>query len=527
MDSSTTSPSGSRREVVTDMMTERSPLTLDRVRREGQTFMEEVSREFYAAHAGLKPNAELQPIYERHARVLGVDAMQMVREEFLAAPIESEARRASRLLLEWQVESQAGRVVAALEEREIAWEASAAVTVPHGRTVAYQRVPIELANLTDRAERLALDEARAALVERELVPIRRERLQREREFVEDLQIAEGYNATFTMLSGIDLDGLIAACRQCLRDTQAMWDDLLPPAARRSLGVSVGELTRADALALLRASEFDRYFPGDAMETVVRRQVAEMGIDPGAGGRIRFDTGDREGKRARAFCAPVRVPEEVYLVMRPHGGQTDYQTLLHELGHALHFAYTRSDYPFEYRWVGDNSVTESYAMLFDHLMQSPGWLLRYSKLGRRELPTFLRAAALEELQFLRRYCAKLIYEAELYAADGDWDRLSDLYVETLTGATSFRYRRADAFIDVDARFYAARYLRAWQLGALIAAVLTERYNEDWYRNPQAGPWLIEQLLAEGQRELASEIAERIAGERLSFAPVIQAVEQLVR
>ena len=142
-------------------------------------------------------------------------------------------------------------------------------------------------------------------------------------------------------------------------------------------------------------------------------------------------------------------------MRPHGGQTDYQTLLHELGHALHFAYTRADYPFEYRWVGDNSVTESYAMLFDHLMQHPRWLLRYTGLGKRELPPFLRAAALEELQFLRRYCAKLIYEVQLYGGQLSWDSIPDLYVETLTEATTFRYRRADAFIDVDARFYAAR------------------------------------------------------------------------
>jgi hypothetical protein len=306
----------------------------------------------------------------------------------------------------------------------------------------------------------------------------------------------------------------------------VWGELLPRAAQRSLGVPVADLTRADALALVRAPEFDRYFPGAVMEDAVRRQVTEMGVDPDAGGRVRYDTGERAGKRARAFCAPVRVPDEVYLVMRPHGGQTDYQTLLHELGHALHFAYTRADHPFEYRWVGDNSVTESYAMLFDHLMQNPGWLLRYSGLSKRELPPFLRAAALEELQFLRRYCAKLIYEVQLYGGQLSWDLVPDLYVETLTEATSFRYRRADAFIDVDARFYAARYLRAWQLGALLADALKERFNEDWYRNPRAGPWIVDGLFAEGQRELADEIAERVAGRPLSFAPVVAAVERLV-
>lgn len=147
-------------------------------------------------------------------------------------------------------------------------------------------------------------------------------------------------------------------------------------------------------------------------------------------------------------------------------------------------------------------------------------------GKKQLPGFLRAAALEELQFLRRYCAKLIYEAQLYATDANWDTLGDLYVETLSAATSFRYKRADAFIDVDSRFYAARYLRAWQLGALLATVLTERFDDDWFRNPRAGPWLIGQLLNEGQRELADEVATRVSGQALSFAPVVDAVTRLV-
>jgi len=177
--------------------------------------MEDVSREFYEAHAGLKTTADLQPIYQRHAAVLGVEAIDMLRSEFLGGPPGTDDHRSARLLLEWEVESQAGRVVAPLEEREIAWEGTAVVTLADGRSVPYQRVPIELGNLTDRRERLALDDARATLVERELVPIRRERLQRERDFVESLQIAPDYNATFTLLSGIDLTALLSACRQCL------------------------------------------------------------------------------------------------------------------------------------------------------------------------------------------------------------------------------------------------------------------------------------------------------------------------
>jgi hypothetical protein len=38
--------------------------------------------------------------------------------------------------------------------------------------------------------------------------------------------------------------------------------------------------------------------------------------------------------------------------------------------------------------------------------------------------------------------------------------------------------------------------------------------------------VENLFAEGQRELADEVARRVTGRRLSFAPVVAAVERLL-
>lgn len=501
-------------------------LTLDRLRDEGQRFTEEVSREYYLAHAGLKPTADLQTIYARHAAILGEDALALVREEFRSTAPGSDAHRSARLMLEWLTDSVAGRALAALDEREIEWEGSAIVRLEDGREIPYQRAAIDIGNASNRAERSMIERGRARVVAAELAPLRRERFQREKELIEAMQIAPTFNATFEALSGVDLGGLVAECEQFLRETQAMWDDVYAETVRAKLRMDPADATRPDALHLLRAQEFDAHFPSASMEGSVRRQTSEMGIDPDAGGRILYDTGEREGKRARAFCAPVRVPNEVYLVLRPHGGQADYRTLLHELGHALHFAYMRPDYPFEWRWLGDNSVTEGYAMLLDHLMHDAGWLARYTELGRRHAPTFLRTVGFEELHFLRRYCAKLIYETTLYSGNVRWDALPDLYVDRLTSATTFKYDAADAFVDVDPRFYAARYLRAWQLQALLTETLVERFNEDWWRNPRAGPWVIGALFGEGQRELAGELAERATGRSLSFAPLVRAIEDLL-
>src|SRR3954449_193791 len=255
--------------------------------------------------------------------------------------------------------------------------------------------------------------------------MKRERFQRERDITESLELADGYIPTWELLNGVSLAGLRDECAQFLRDTQAMWDEVCPEFVKRGLGMTMSEVTRADALALLRAREFDQYFPAAEMESSIRRQVREMGVDPEAGGRVRFDTGEREGKRSRAFCAPVRVPDEVYLVLRPHGGQTDWQTFLHELGHALHFANMRPDHPMEYRWLGDNSITEGYAMLFDHLMQDGGWLKRYTPLGATKLDAYVRAGAFFELHMLRRYTAKLLYEIDLHSGRLSQDQLTEL------------------------------------------------------------------------------------------------------
>jgi hypothetical protein len=505
-------------------------LTLDKLRRGGERFMEEISREYYLSGAGHKPTAELQPVYERHGAILGQDALELTLEAFRSAPDDSEDRRSARLLVDWQVESQTARELAALDEREIGWENEAKIRLADGRVIPFQRAAIEMSNSTDRDERQAIERARARLVAAELAPIRRERFQRERDLVERLELADGYNATFELLSGVPLAQLREQCERFLADTRAMWDDLLPGFLKRVLGITPKEATRSDALALFRAREFDTAFPSASMEDSIRRQVREMAVDPTASGRVIFDTAEREGKRSRAFCAPVRVPSEVYLVLRPHGGQTDWSTFLHELGHALHFAYMRPDLAFEYRWLGDNSITESYAMLSDHLMQDAGWLKRYTELragpGGGQVMAFLRTSGFEELHFLRRYCAKLLYEIELYSGSTSWGSLPDLYVSRLTSATTFRYDPADAFVDVDPRFYSTRYLRAWQLQALITETLRDRYDEDWWRNPRAGPWICQALYGEGQRELAHELAQRVSGRELGFAPLIRSIERMV-
>ena len=93
--------------------------------------MEEISRESYLAHSGLKPTVELQPIYQRYADVIGEDAFRFASERFRGSS-DGDERRSARVMLEWQLEAQAARTLAELEEREVAWENNAMLRLPEG-----------------------------------------------------------------------------------------------------------------------------------------------------------------------------------------------------------------------------------------------------------------------------------------------------------------------------------------------------------------------------------------------------------
>ena len=82
------------------------------------------------------------------------------------------------------------------------------------------------------------------------------------------------------------------------------------------------------------------------------------------------------------------------------------------------------------------------------------------------------------------------------------------------------------MDVDPRYYSARYLRAWQLQSILNEQLTSRFDVDWFRNPSAGPWMVRELFAQGQRENAEEIAGRAGAEKLSFQPLERKIEAVL-
>jgi hypothetical protein len=246
----------------------------------------------------------------------------------------------------------------------------------------------------------------------------------------------------------------------------------------------------------------------------------LGIDIGAQPGVHLDVERRPKKSPRAFCAPVRVPQEVYLVISPIGGRDDFAALLHEAGHTEHYAHVAAELPVEERVFGDNSVTEGFAFLFEHLVSDPEWLRR--RLGLEDASEVVEHARAVKLLFLRRYCAKLAYELELHDGPASLDQAREAYVRRQSQAVGVDWPGATWLTDVDPFFYVARYLRAWALETHLRRLLRERFGPAWFEEPEAGE-LLRGLWRRGQREGATELLDELTGAPLGFSALEQGVQ----
>jgi hypothetical protein len=155
------------------------------------------------------------------------------------------------------------------------------------------------------------------------------------------------------------------------------------------------------------------------------------------------------------------PNVVHLITRAQGGLHDYQGLLHEAGHALHYAGVDPALPYTFRRLSrDHALTEIYSFLLESVSREPGWHAEHFDVSGGEAEENAEATRFLDVLLFRRYAAKLDYELELWA---DFEHAPDYapkYAEHLRAATGFRYRPDGYLADMDDGFYSADYLRAW-------------------------------------------------------------------
>jgi hypothetical protein len=484
------------------------PWDLDEYRRDAEVFLEEIDREYYLQGAGHKPDLEIEPIYDRHEALFERDAVESIGEARRAAEGEQETRL--RYLHQFALDGHLGAVTRALEARLADLEASLEIEVG-GEAIPYRMAPVEQANEPDAERRAEIEAARNATLAENLNPLHLEALESVHAACGELGWPS-YLDAYSDVRELDLRAVAEELERFARVTEPGYAAIVDPELERTVGVPLAELRRSDLVRFFRAAHLDGLFPGERMVPALRETLAGLGIDLAAQSNVTLDTETRPTKSPRAFCATPRVPAEIYLVMPPIGGRQDYAALFHEAGHAEHYGCTDAELAFEFRHLGDNAVTESYAFLLEGLTANQAWLERL--LGAQGAERAVEHARASRLVFLRRYSAKIAYEVELHGPDVDLAAMPERYAALLGERVGVEWPQETWLSDVDSGFYVACYLRAWALEVDWRRELTDRFGAEWFGSDDAGRW-VRGLWGRGQRLDADRLLEEIAGRGIDF------------
>ncbi|WP_164007434.1 peptidase M3 [Pyxidicoccus trucidator] len=497
---------------------------LHSVRTRLDDFLAELATLHYRHGAGLAPGLPVTSLYASFPELSSPDTFAAANEALAKARLREEPVTVRRILLVRElVASQVEEALAARPAEAVATLEAQSQLPVDDQTLSLAEALSELPRESARGRRTLLERAVGNFLWDHRGPYgdRREAMLHT---VARLG-AKDYPTLREEVTGIAFGKLAEAAAETLRRTEDAYRDVLgyvlkkvEPTLRPLPG---GEARRHDLQAALQAPWMDAFFRREDAFPAVVRWLGEWHLTPNAEGRIRIDDEARPGKAPRPFVATVRVPEEVRLVIQPRGGMDSLGSLLHEMGHAQHRAHVSENLPMELRRLGDASVTEAYAALFERLLLSPGWLKRYLDLPTLAARDAARLGAFQALAVLRRHCAKLSYELSLSLRGPSAERAEE-YADGQRRALFVEPHPGFFLHDVDPQLYTAHYLRAWALETRLTARLTERFNEDFWRNPSAAAWL-KGLFARGGTDDAEGLATEVSGTPLALP---EAGERLV-
>ena len=347
-------------------------------------YLLERGEEARAVRVGEKDKAEQAAIVERYADLFTIDQHSTLNDAWLAEAGIDERERLYRL----RITCASGLIVArlaslqdALQNAELAAEVDlVSETVPLRTAMARMGTVSDYREREDVGTRAMdaageLNDARRELrYEREQL---RSELSGEPDPIRRSDLEKG-------LSLRQLAGVLAEASDRLSDEYAVlrstWLDRLLGAERETVPSSY------HASYAYRLSALADVYTKERSTDVCLSTLRDLGFDLANDHAIRLDLEDRPQKTPRAAVIPSDPPAVVHLVTRAQGGLQDYQGLLHEAGHALHFAGCDPSLPYTFRRLSrDNALTEVYSYTVQAIVREPAWHERYFDLSSEKRP----------------------------------------------------------------------------------------------------------------------------------------------
>ena len=485
----------------------------------------EISAESRLVRVGLKEEQNLQEILSRHPSLTRLEIFQELQHRLSSLQEPDQKERLERLAfscLELVLHAQ----IAGLDDQFETFLAKTSVKVS-GEKIAYHDLYPRIQKESDFLKREQLGSS-VQRVHQQGNSYLVEMLEKELSFLKDRLGFPDYIHYCQQKKKLEYSKLQQILWESQKRTGALYCQHMQEWLNEEIRKPLGSIQRWHASYLLRMDQFDDLFPKKGFLKRVGKAFSVLGIDLDSHKNIHLDLEDRPRKNPRACCYGSKIPQEIHLIMKPVGGQGDYETFLHEAGHALHHANTNPNLSYEYRHLSrSNALSETYAFLLQNLTMNVEWLVRLMEIDRVTAQKIRYYRILVDLYMFRRYIAKLTAELRFFQQSDL--KTSRFYADTLTGLTQFIYDPSSYLFDMDSEFYSADYLRAWIAEAQLERYLVEKFDWTWWRHPKVKDLLMS-FWQTGERNEAEELLQQLGLQPFELAPLeirFQELEQLKR
>jgi hypothetical protein len=491
-------------------------MDVDTIRSGLEAYRNGLELDSYELDRGLRPESEARAIRQSYTALFAAETRTL---------LEGAIAKAKERGLDDDVHTL-GLLRAGLIRSHVARELSPidAAISRHGRVVFIElsdgsRRPLRdmkllLADTPNRARRGEVEAARTEQAEI-LIPLMTEKVGIEQAIAQDLgqpNLVDLHHA----VSGVDPRAVAAQAREILEETADLYREVMGWNVRKRIGVPLADASRGDIPFVLagRYADYKEAFTAKSMIRLAKDFLRRMGIELTGNGNLTIEV-ESPGGPPRAYVGAIRVPDDIRLVLEVSDGQRDWLTFLEALGRALFLSHMNPEAPFEQRGLGDHAIDLAHGALFKHLLLDPRWLERSLEFTRSK--DYLILAYLERLYDLRLCCGRVLFDVQLRekaSAEG----MDDVYEDIMRQAIGVSSPRPLFLHDVRTPLHAVTQLRARLFEPLLTLHLLHYFDDTWWANPRAGPFLNQEWL-NGRRYAVEELAKGM-GYELDSKPLLK-------
>ena len=446
-----------------------------------EEFEQNLNRELYEFRSGLKEKLEIVSVYADYSDFFCIENIREIESALKDESFESRRKSLEKILL-FLIDQYLDFHTAPVRQELASFERDQTL-IWEGRKISVSQIRSRLKSEPDALTRRKLNERYAEALS-ESGGLREREIAQLRSAAADLGF-KNYTEARERISRVQYEKLSGSFEEVLKRIEDKYLERLRLSFETTLGIAFQEAGSWDLAHWEWRNDEPQLFPAKDLPRVIESAVAAL--RPERPEYVSMDLARRNGKQPSPCCIPIRVPEEIKIVVAPEDGFRHCAALLHETGHAYHFAWTNPSLAPEHRLLGDRALSEAYAFLLEHFLYEREWLAHTLLFTKSE--DFVRFQALRRIYLIRRTVGKLRFALKLYG-EGAADDAPQMYSETMKTYTGLQHAPESWTAGSGDAFASADYLRGWVLEAMLREYLRTRFGNSWLGSRAACRYLKE-------------------------------------